>query len=168
MRRSFPIPSLVAGIAVVLLAAAPALAAGPAPAPAVAAPSANTMTIAMVPLYAALGQAAQPQAHGGTIPDPGEQGTCTTNCWDGSHVTCSGSSCNVVDSNCSGGQRGYCYGSTTGYRYCPACPSCTATATCSSGSVSCSGGPGCYAINKCYAYCDGVYHWCPSHGICPV
>lgn len=168
MRRSFPIPVLVAGVAVALLAAVPALAASPTPAPAVAPAAANTMTIAQVPLFAALGQPAQPQAHGGTIPGPGEQGTCTANCWDGSHVTCYGTSCSEVDSNCSSGQRGYCYGTSTGYLYCPPCQGCTATAICNTGSVSCSGSPGCYAINKCYAYCDGVYHWCPGHGSCPV
>jgi hypothetical protein len=35
--------------------------------------------------------------------------------------------------------------------------------------VSCSGTTGdCFSVSKCYAYCDGVYHFCPSHGICPL
>lgn len=166
MRRSFPI---LAGLAVALMAVAPALAAGPTPAPVVAAPTANTMTIAQVPLFAALGQPAQPQAHGGTIPDPGEQGSCTAYCWNGTSVTCSGTSCSEVDSNCNSGQRGYCYGSSSGYKYCPACSGCSATATCNGGgSVSCTGTSSCYHINGCYAYCDGAYHWCANHGTCPV
>lgn len=106
------------------------------------------------------------------IGDPGQQSVCNAQCWDGSYVTCWGTSCTARDSSCPG-QRGYCYGSSTGYRYCPPCPCtspCSATALCSNGSkVSCSGCSGdCYAINNCYAYCDGVYHWCPNPPTCPV
>jgi hypothetical protein len=95
--------------------------------------------------------------------------SCVANCWDGSTVPCSGNTCTATNSSCPG-TRGSCTadGVTT---YCPACRTiCNATATCSpSGSVSCSGTSGdCFSVNKCYAYCDGVYHFCPSHGICPL
>ncbi len=101
--------------------------------------------------------------------------TSTANCWDGSTVTCTGTSSSAVNSNCSAGQRGYCTGTTSGTIYCPACPTgggCTTSTTCSpSGSVSCSGASGssdCFSVRNCYAYCDGVYHFCPSHGSCPL
>lgn len=101
--------------------------------------------------------------------------TSTANCWDGSTVTCTGTSSSAVNSNCSAGQRGYCTGTDTGTINCPACPtppSCTATAACSpSGSVSCTSAPGytgCFAVRNCYADCGGALVWCPSHGSCPL
>jgi hypothetical protein len=99
--------------------------------------------------------------------------TSTANCWNGSTVTCSGTTSSAVDSACPG-QRGYCTGTSSGTINCPACPTtgCTASTTCSpSGSVSCSGASGssdCFSVRNCYAYCDGVYHFCPSHGTCPL
>lgn len=54
-------------------------------------------------------------------------GTCsaTADCWDGSHVTCTASgtseNCSFTDSSCPG-QRGYCWSSDEGFKYCPACP----------------------------------------------
>jgi len=97
----------------------------------------------------------------------GEEAICSALCYDGSYVTCSGTSCNATDNTCStSGGRGSCYGSSTGNRYCPKCPSsgCTVTATCSSGgSVSCTGScSDSFAFNDCYAYCDGVFHWCSN------
>ena len=97
--------------------------------------------------------------------------TSTANCWDGSTVTCTGTSSSAVNSNCSAGQRGSCTGTDTGTINCPACPGCSATAQCSSGSVSCTSAPGytgCFAVRNCYADCGGALVWCPSHGNCPV
>ncbi len=54
--------------------------------------------------------------------------TVTVDCWDGSQRTCTGSPCFGYDSDCPS-QRGYCYGSTTGFRYCPQC--CSSTTPCS-------------------------------------
>lgn len=92
---------------------------------------------------------------------------CTAHCKDGSTVSCSGSSCSAIDSACSSGQRGSCTanGVTT---YCPSCD-CTAMVACSpSGMASClSHYNDCFELKKCYAECDGVLHWCPSHGVCP-
>lgn len=95
---------------------------------------------------------------------------CTANCWDGSTVSCSGNTCSATNSNCSAGQRGSCTadGVTT---LCPVpCQGCTVTATClPSGSVSCSSSNNdCFKVNRCYVECDGVMHWCPSHGTCPL
>jgi len=96
----------------------------------------------------------------------------TAHCWDGSTVTCTGTSSSAVDSNCASGQRGYCTGTDTGTINCPACPSCTATATCSNGStVSCTSAPGytgCFALKNCYADCGGALVWCSPHPSCPV
>ncbi len=56
---------------------------------------------------------------------------CYADCWDGSRAYCSGSYCFAYDSSCPS-QRGYCYGSSTGYRYCPPCPSdCPSNFPCS-------------------------------------
>jgi hypothetical protein len=100
--------------------------------------------------------------------------TSTANCWDGSTVTCTGTSSSAVNSNCAAGQRGYCTGTTTGTIYCPVCSTgtgCTATAVCSNGStVSCTGSTagGCFALRNCYADCGGPLVWCPNHPSCPV
>ncbi len=104
---------------------------------------------------------------------PGDSlGTCVADCQYGSNRVCTGSFCFAVDQNCPN-TRGYCYGSSTGYRYCNLCPTgCSASASCAGaggGSVSCNGsGNDCFAIDNCYAYCDGQFHWCPNPGICPV
>jgi hypothetical protein len=34
--------------------------------------------------------------------------------------------------------------------------------------VFCSGTTECFSVTNCYAYCDGVYHWCARHGVCPL
>lgn len=169
MRRSFPIPPAAFGICALValvLAAAPALAAGG------NAPIAQFLPPDQAPMFSALAQAPQPQAHKGNIGDPSAQGFCVADCWDGTSRDCSGSTCNAVDSSCSTGQSGYCYGSDTGYKYCPTCPSstCSAQATCSDGStVFCKGTTGdCFGVNNCYAYCDGLYDWCPNPPLCPV
>lgn len=47
-------------------------------------------------------------------------GDCTARCQDGSTLTCTGSSCSAVDASCPS-ESGYCWGSTTGTRACPAC-----------------------------------------------
>ncbi|HYX24469.1 MAG TPA: hypothetical protein VFC23_09990 [Thermoanaerobaculia bacterium] len=151
------------GIAVLCLAfcALPILAAAPAD------PAADALAAIFAPAPDAGGSPSQPQ-DAAKRPRFGTKSTCIANCWNGSTVTCSGNSCSAVNSACSSGQRGSCTadGVTTS---CPVCPStCSATAICSSGSVSCSGNTECFSVNKCYAYCDGVYHWCPSHGICPL
>ena len=146
-----------------MLLATPLLAAPP------SAPSPTLVTLADIFAPAPMPTAGSGQGGSG-IPEPGISSTCTANCWDGSTRTCTGTSCSAVNSNCSAGQRGSCTagGSTT---FCPACPTAkTCTATCSpSGSVSCTSPVGdCYKVNNCYAYCDGIYYWCPSHGACPV
>jgi hypothetical protein len=67
----------------------------------------------------------------GEAPEPAvllaTAGTCsaTADCWDGSQRTCTASGtsaqCSFVDSNCPD-QRGYCWSSDEGYKYCPRCP----------------------------------------------
>lgn len=109
-------------------------------------------------------------AKGGSIGGPSEQSVCNAQCESG-YVTCWGTSCSATDRSCPG-QQGYCWGSSTGYQYCPtSCPTtCSADALCSNGShVSCSGSSGdCFAVDDCYAYCDGQYHMCPNTPpICP-
>jgi hypothetical protein len=51
-------------------------------------------------------------------------------------------------------------------------PTCDATASCSGaggGIAFCSGTTDCFAVDGCYAYCDGIYNYCPSPpGICPL
>lgn len=50
--------------------------------------------------------------------------TCYANCWDGSTVTCSGTTCSGIDSNCSAGERGrvICDGTPVKCPKCPASP----------------------------------------------
>lgn|GEM_PF-2328210 len=94
---------------------------------------------------------------------------CLAHCWDGSTVSCSGSTCSATDSNCSSGQRGSCTADGVTTPCLVPCPGCTVTATClPSGSVTCSStNNDCFKVNKCYVECDGILHWCPSHGVCP-
>jgi|GEM_PF-2634921 len=51
--------------------------------------------------------------------------TATADCWDGSHVTCeaqgTSENCSFTDSSCPT-QRGYCWSSDEGFKYCPSCP----------------------------------------------
>jgi hypothetical protein len=51
-------------------------------------------------------------------------------------------------------------------------PSCSAVASCSGaggGTAFCSGTSDCFSVDGCYAYCDGIYNYCPSPpGICPL
>lgn len=137
-------------------------------------------------------QAAAPTAQVGLTPAPvlmqrsGEndtvsaQSSCTAECWDGSVLECSGTSCTAQDSVCSNGERGYC---TSGplRQECPPCPdpSCSATANCDNGgTATCSGYNNCFAVHGCYAYCeeeddnpgDGFYVWChgESPSTCPL
>lgn len=105
---------------------------------------------------------------------PNTRGTYTANCHNGTSVVCSGTWGWGRDSNCSSNYTGRCYGNSTGYKFCPTCPTqnCTYTATCNfGGSVACttSCGNG-WAINGCYAYCGDTYHWCPGvdESTCPV
>jgi hypothetical protein len=155
---------LLLGVALMMfsLCALPALAApDPAASPAFAA------IFAPAPEVSAQPQAQDVAARRG-LPT---KSTTTSHCWDGSSVTCTGASSSGTDSNCSGGQRGYCTGTDTGTIYCPVCPSCTATAQCAyGGTVSCTSSPGytgCYDVYKCYADCGGSLYWCPDHGTCP-
>ncbi len=142
--------------------ALPALAAGPA----------DPAAVAWAAIFAPApdpGTSTQPQ-DAARRPRITPKADCVAHCWNGSTVSCSGASCSAVDSNCSSGQQGSCTadGVTTSCTPCPA--SCTVTATCSpSGSVTCtSTNNDCFKVNKCYVECDGVFHWCPTHGICPV
>jgi hypothetical protein len=94
----------------------------------------------------------------------------TAYCWDGSSVSCSGSSVSATDSNCAAGERGSCWGSSTGTRLCPACPSgggafCSTVTQCANGStVTCSGDYDCFSMTNCYAECDWGTSvvWCPG------
>lgn len=115
-------------------------------------------------------QAARGSNRGGDdIGGPGAQSTCIADCQDGSTVTCTGSSCTATDASCPS-ERGSCWGTDTGTRYCPVC-TCSATATCAHASpVSCTGtGDSCFAIDGCYASCNGNLTWCPNpKGPCPI
>lgn len=96
---------------------------------------------------------------------------CFANCWNGTSVDCFGIACQGVNSNCAAGERGYCMGTITGIRNCPACPPpCTVRATCSpSGSVSCTSYKNnCFKVERCYVSCDNKLKWCPQHGTCPI
>lgn len=144
--------------AIAILFALPAWATEPTPTPAAA--TAASLCAAPAPTLAA-----------SLFEEPGLDGECTANCWDGSSVTCSGSTCNAVDSSCSSGEDGYCYGSSTGTKACTPCGlTCIAKAGCSDGSIiSCKGTNGdCFAENHCYVYCNGEYTYCPVPGsTCP-
>ena len=109
------------------------------------------------------------QAAGGGIGNPGEQSICNAQCQDGSFVSCWGTTCTASDAICPS-HRGYCTGTSTGTRWCPAC-TCKATASCpGGGSVSCNGIVGsCFTVDGCYASCNGTLHWCPNpNGSCPI
>lgn len=101
----------------------------------------------------------------------GAASTCTADCWDGSTVTCDGSSCSAVNSDCDPNMvRGYCEADGT-KKHCPPCEECRATASCLNGSsVSCTGQSHCAEVNSCYAFCDGVEYWCfdADPNTCPV
>jgi hypothetical protein len=150
--------NLLFGVAFLILAlcALPALAASPEP----AASAALAAIFAPAPVVA---------AHS-SLPT---KSTSTANCWDGSTVTCTGTSSSAVNSSCPN-QRGYCTGTTSGTIYCPVCSTgggCTATAVCANGStVSCTGATAgdCFALRNCYADCGGPLVWCPNHPSCPV
>ncbi len=70
---------------------------------------------------------AAPAAKKDPIGGPSAQSTCIAHCGDGSTVTCSGSTCNATDNLCSEDPSvsGQCYGSSSGYQYCPTCPGYT-------------------------------------------
>ncbi len=91
------------------------------------------------------------------------QSVCTADCGPYPDVTCTGSSCNAEDRNCPS-QRGQCWGSDTGTKYCKIPCICFAEASCSpSGSVSCQGMQQCDEQNDCWVECDGQKTWCPAH-----
>ncbi len=131
------------------LLAVPVLAAQPAPTQAPATPGAPAFVAALMPA---------PLAEATTS-------VCTANCWDGSTVTCSGTTCTAVDSACSSGQNGYCYGSDTDLRSCPTCsthqickPSCDDL-----NGQSCASAGTCYD-STCRAYtcpCRNGHYLCP-------
>jgi hypothetical protein len=136
--------------------------------PALAAPADPGTDPALAAIFAPAPETETPPAAQDVAkrPSVGTKSTCTATCWNVSQVSCSGTDCSAVNSNCSTGQRGYCSSSTSGTVYCPACPPpCTATATCrSGGSRSCTGyNNDCYAINNCYAFCEGNYYFCQTH-----
>ena len=89
-------------------------------------------------------------------------------CWDGSSVTCTGSSTSAVDSNCAGGQQGSCWGSSSGTRYCPACPpTCSAFTYCPNGQLlACSGTQECVKSEGCWVMCDYQWQGCSEQLIC--
>lgn len=114
------------------------------------------------------GQApAIPQARkGGSIGDPTEQAFCTATCGGSSSVSCWGTSCTKTDSDCDYGVRGQCWGTTTGTKYCPVCPSCIAD--CGGGSTVTCYGESCSAYDShCSVgfrgYCSGTSgtKYCP-------
>lgn len=149
---------------VLTLCALPALAASPDP----AAEAALAAIFAPAPALSVQPQAQDAAARRG-LPT---KSTSIANCWDGSTVTCTGTSSSAVNSSCPS-QRGYCTGTSSGTIYCPVCPTggCTATAQCANGStVSCTGAAAgdCFALRNCYADCGGPLVWCPNHPSCPV
>lgn len=109
---------------------------------------------------------APPPFFTGGLRDPSPAGDCSADCWDGSTVSCSGTSCSAHDSACPG-VRGECWGSSTGTRYCPVCPNsqCNAYAVCSgSGPVTCTGSSpqSCQELDYCWVICDWNYTFCPN------
>lgn len=73
---------------------------------------------------------------------------CTADCWDGSWVTCSGSQCSAIDSNCPS-QRGFCWSDAEGTKR---CPECCHGAFCKDSSWCC---PGCFCdtqIRECVCF----------------
>lgn len=108
----------------------------------------------------------------GSPPLVSASSVCTADCWDGSTVACTGTTCSAQDSVCSA-QRGYCESSDSPFRtYCPPCPrSCEAMANCANGGpVHCEGEQHCVSLQGCYAYCDGDFWWCfgQSPSTCPL
>jgi len=107
----------------------------------------------------------------GSVPEPvgvAVTSSCTAHCWDGSTVTCSGTTCSAQDSNCVGGGQGQCTGTSSGTILCPSCPTCTTTCQ-SGGSVSCRYGSTCTTRKNCWAMCDGVLFTCnPLPASCPL
>lgn len=94
----------------------------------------------------------------------GAASDCTADCWDGSSVTCGGSTCSAQDSNCSVGVQGYCEDGS-GTTFCPACQ-CYASTLCPGGgpanAIDCSGETYCNEASGCWVHCDGVTTWCPG------
>ena len=114
-------------------------------------------------------------SHGGSIPDPGEQSSCSARCADGSYVNCSGTNCSAYDASCGTGFKGYCTGTSSGRKDCTAsCGGgtvCSESLTCANGyqiSCSSSGANDCMSFHDCWVYCDGQYTLCPDAGTCPV
>lgn len=104
---------------------------------------------------------------GGDDPGVTEQATCSADCEDGSKVFCSGTSCSAYDNTCSSTSSfaGYCYGTTTGYKYCPSCCTKRVTAICPGQNQTCIGTcAGSFAVDGCWAYCDGTLYWCDPTG----
>jgi hypothetical protein len=90
--------------------------------------------------------------------EPVTSGTCTADCGDGSYVSCTGTSCSALDSSCPS-QRGYCWSSAEGYKYCPICPYCDQF------NCGCEG-QACTKNSQC-GTCDGNPCMCVSgHCIC--
>jgi len=86
------------------LLAVPVLAAPPAPAQAPATQASPAFIAALMPA---------PLAEATTS-------VCVAHCWDGSTVTCTGTSCNATDSSCTAVQ-GNCWSNVEGTKYCPQC-----------------------------------------------
>jgi hypothetical protein len=101
-----------------------------------------------------------------SIGDPGELATCIADCWDGSTVTCDGSSCSAQDSDCEDEVRGQCWGTSSGTKYCPVCEGCSAE--CQDGSSVTCIGSSCNATDwscpsergQCYGSTSGT-KYCP-------
>ncbi len=102
------------------------------------------------------------------VPEAGIQAVCTAECEYGPDQTCTGASCSAVNQACPG-ERGYCWGSDTGTRYCQSC-TCFVKTRCPDESwVLCQGqGTSCTSVRGCYVRCDGVEYLCdPYPESCP-
>ena len=157
MRLRFAFPLVTAVSVLAVLAAGPAVASSP------------DSTTGCQPAVAPAASGFLYQAASSPIDGPSAQSVCNAECQDGSFITCWGASCTATDASCPS-QRGSCWGTDTGTRYCPVC-TCSATASCPDGSsVSCTGtGNNCFAINGCYVSCNGHLTWCANpKGPCPI
>jgi hypothetical protein len=110
----------------------------------------------------------------GSIDGPGELATCTADCGTDPSVTCTGSSCTKQDRNCDSNQRGQCWGTDSGTKYCSdPCPTCIAD--CEDGSTVTCYGTSCSAEDfncstnergHCWGSGSGT-RYCPPLEDCP-
>lgn len=113
-------------------------------------------------------ETAQPEPSEASTSSAGLLAECTAECEYGPDQTCTGTSCSAVNQACPE-ERGYCWGSVSGYKYCQSC-TCFTKTRCLDGSwVICQGqGTSCSSLPGCYVRCDGVETWCdPYPETCP-